>query len=467
MGRRKDLSSQERQAMAFFLLQNFTDGKLRHGTITAAMAKWGCCRSSVARLWQAAKKEHAQGQLVSVQSKKINKCRRKRVQIDLELIASLELHKRGTIRRLATGINCSKSTVGRWISKGLIRAHSSAIRPDLTAPNKLLRLRFSLEQIVYDRICNVLKFKNMHNVVHIDEKWFYITKANHKFYLTPEETDPHRTCKSKKFIKKVMFSCAVSRPLFNEDGSVLFDGKIGIFPFTEMVPAKRTSKNRLAGTMEEKPIQSITKGVMKDCYISKLIPAIMAKWPQFASKTIYIQQDNARPHILDNDPDWRAAATANGFDIHIVQQPPNSPDTNINDLGWFRAIQSLQVQSVATNEHELVKAVEKSFEELSPHTLNSVFLSLQGCLTEIMKIRGQNCYKLPHMKKGVLARQGALPMALEVPKELVEECIGYLFEKGVVEGIDQLKMQLGLDPSPFEAMEAAFNHLNMIEDASI
>ncbi|XP_057808843.1 uncharacterized protein LOC131023314 [Salvia miltiorrhiza] len=429
MGRRKDLTSEERQAMAFFLLQNSTDGKLHHGTITAAMAKWGCCRSSVSRLWQAAKKEQAQGQLVSVQSKKINKCRRKRVQIDLELISSLELHKRGTIRRLATGINCSKSTVGIWISKGLIRAHSSAIRPDLTAPNKLLRLRFSLEQIEYDRICNVLKFKNMHNVVHIDEKWFYITKANHKFYLTPEETDPHRTCK-------------------------------------KMVPAKRTSKNRLAGTMEEKQIQSITKEVMKACYISKLIPAIWDKWPQFASKTIYIQQDNARPHIKDNDPDWRAAATANGFDIKIIHQPPNSLDTNINDLGWFRAIQSLQVQSVATTEHELVQAVEKSFEELSPHTLNAVFLSLQGCLIEIMKVRGQNCYKLPHMKKGVLSRQGALPMSLEVPKELVEECIGYLIEKGVVEGIDQLKEQLGLHDDAYGAMEAAFNQLSMIETAS-
>ncbi|XP_057809009.1 uncharacterized protein LOC131023483 [Salvia miltiorrhiza] len=421
MGRRKDLTSEERQAMAFFLLQNSTDGKLHHGTITAAMAKWGCCRSSVSRLWQAAKKEQAQ-----------------------------ELHKRGTIRRLATGINCSKSTVGRWISKGLIRAHSSAIRPDLTAPNKLLRLRFSLEQIEYDRICNVLKFKNMHNVVHIDEKLFYITKANHKFYLTPEETDPHRTCKSKKFIKKVMFSCAVGRPLFNEDGSVLFDGKIGIFPFTEMVPAKRTSKNRLAGTMEEKQIQSITKEVMKACYISKLIPAIWDKWPQFASKTIYIQQDNARPHIKDNDPDWRAAATANRFDIKIIHQPPNSPDTNINDLGWFRAIQSLQVQSVATTEHELVQAVEKSFEELSPHTLNAVFLSLQGCLIEIMKVRGQ----------------GALPMSLEVPKELVEECIGYLIEKGVVEGIDQLNEQLGLHDDAYGAMETTFNQLSMIETAS-
>ncbi|XP_057784891.1 uncharacterized protein LOC131002405 [Salvia miltiorrhiza] len=343
MGRRKDLSGAERQAIALFLLQNSSNGKLHYGTAKAAMEKWGCCWSSITRLWKAAKEEHAQGQLVTVQSKKLSRSRRKRVHIDLELISSLELHKRGTIRRLATSINCSKSTVGRWISKGLIRPHSSAIRPDLTAPNKLLRLRFSLEQVVYDRICNVLKFNNMHNVIHADEKWFYMSKVNHKFYLTPAEIDPHRTCKSKKFIKKIMFLCAVCRPLFDEDGSVLFDGKIGIFPFTEMVPAKRKSKNREAGTLEEKPIQSITKQVMKDMYIYK--------------------QDNAKPHIKDDDPDFRAAASANGFDIRIIHQPPNSPDTNINDLGWFRAIQSLQVQAVSSNETELVQAVQKSFEE--------------------------------------------------------------------------------------------------------
>ncbi|XP_057808793.1 uncharacterized protein LOC131023265 [Salvia miltiorrhiza] len=292
--------------------------------------------------------------------------------------------------------------MGRWISKGLIRAHSSVIRPDLTAPNKLLRLQFSLEHIVYDRICNVLKFKNMHNVVHVDEKWFYITKSNHKFYLTPAEIDPHCTCKSKKFIKKVMFVCAVCRPLFNEDGSVLFDGKIGIFPFTEMVPAKRTSKNREAGTMEEKPIQSITKQVMKDCFIYKAWKtdelSIMAKWPQFASKTIYIQQDNAKPHIKDSDPDFRAAATANDFDIKIVHQPPNSPDTNINDLGWFRAIQSLQVQSVYTNEGELVKAVQKSYEELSPSTLNC-----DSGVVELFGIVGSVCGSKAHGRRRLTA----------------------------------------------------------------
>ncbi|XP_057775298.1 uncharacterized protein LOC130994271 [Salvia miltiorrhiza] len=361
----------------------------------------------------------------------------------MELITSLELKKRSTIRRLAQGIGCSKSTVGRWIARGLIKAHTSAIRPDLTAPNKLLRLRFSLEAIELDRIMNVLRFKSMHNTVHIDEKWFYMTKGMHRFYLAPGETEPHRTCKSKKFITKVMFMCAVCRPIFNEDGSVLFDGKIGIFPFTHQLPAQRGSKNRPAGTWETKPIQSVTKEVVRDCLVNQIIPAIKAKWPANVSKHIYIQQDNARPHISNSDPIFREAADKDGFHFELVQQPPNSPDTNVNDLGWFRAVQSIQTEKSCNTVDDLVLAVQQSFEELSAQTLNNVFLSLQGCMIEIMKVRGENNYKLPHMRKGALMRAGTLPLNLEVDVELVKQALTHLGHMGTTQGMDILQATLG------------------------
>ncbi|XP_057801157.1 uncharacterized protein LOC131016474 [Salvia miltiorrhiza] len=226
-------------------------------------------KRTVTRLWATAKKQQDKGEQIYLTSAKPNAPRRKRVHVDIELIQSLELHKRSTIRRLAVRINRSKSTVWRWVNQGLIRAHTSAIKPNLTAPNKLLRLQFSLEALVFDRIMMALKFKAMNNTVHVDEKWFYITKAAHRFYLTPGEGDPHRTCKSKSFIEKVMFLCAVCRPLFSDDGEVLFDGKIGIFPFIQKVPAQRNSKNRPSGTLETKPIQSVTKEVMRDSFINK------------------------------------------------------------------------------------------------------------------------------------------------------------------------------------------------------
>ncbi|KAL6495734.1 hypothetical protein OROGR_030297 [Orobanche gracilis] len=178
--------------------------------------------------------------------------------------------------------------------------------------------------------------------------------------------------------------------------------------------------------METHPIPAITKAVVKAQLITEIIPAIKAKWPPFLSKKIFIQQDNAKPHILGSDPDFMAVARADGFEIHLVCQPPNSPDTNVNDLGFFRAIQTLKVQKAAQGIDELMKNVIKAYEDYSPIKINYVFLTLQGCYTEIMKVRGGNNYKVPHMGKEALQRVGLLPECLEVSEELVRESLEYL-----------------------------------------
>ncbi|KAJ0034614.1 hypothetical protein Pint_26432 [Pistacia integerrima] len=57
----------------------------------------------------------------------------------------------------------------------------------------------------------------MENIIHVDEKWFYMTKQSEKYYLLPDEDEPLRTCKSKTFITKVMFLAAVTRPRSYEE----------------------------------------------------------------------------------------------------------------------------------------------------------------------------------------------------------------------------------------------------------
>ncbi|XP_047940911.1 uncharacterized protein LOC125188195 [Salvia hispanica] len=253
-----------------------------------------------------------------------------------------------------------------------------------------------------------------------------MTKTSDRYYLLPDEIEPYRACKSKRFITKVMFMCTVCRPQIAGDGEVTFDGKIGIFPFTTMEPVKRKSKIRPRGTMETKPIQSVNKEVMKDCLIQKIIPAIKAKWPENLSKEIFIQQDNAKPHINHNDADFLSAASTDGFKFHLKCQPPQSPDCNVLDLGYFRAIQSLQEDKVAKGVDDLLRNVHCSFEELNPYTLNNVFLTLQSCLTEILKVQGRNSYKTPHMNKERLTRMGTLPDAIEVEEEVVKAAVAYL-----------------------------------------
>uniref|UniRef100_A0A0A8Z8Z0 Uncharacterized protein n=1 Tax=Arundo donax TaxID=35708 RepID=A0A0A8Z8Z0_ARUDO len=80
--------------------------------------------------------------------------------------------------------------------------------------------------------------------------------------MVPGEEHPMRTCKSKNYIPKIMILTILARPRFDSDGNCIFDGKIGCFAFVTYEPAKRSSVNRPAGTMEMKPIESITKEVI-------------------------------------------------------------------------------------------------------------------------------------------------------------------------------------------------------------
>ena len=98
-----------------------------------------------------------------------------------------------------------------------------------------------------------------------------MNKESEKYYLHPEEEHPMRTCRSKKFIVKVMFLAAVARPRFDCSRNKHFDGKIGIFPFAFKEPAKRNSKNRVAGTLETKPILLVTKELYRRCLIDNVL----------------------------------------------------------------------------------------------------------------------------------------------------------------------------------------------------
>ena len=117
------------------------------------------------------------------------------------------------------------------------------------------------------------------------------------------------------------------------------------------------------------------------------------------SQPIFILQDKAKPHISINDPDFVANASSGQCDIHMMCQPPNSLDMNSLDLGYFRAIQSAYYEKSPSNIDELIKFVEVTFEEMPKETLNKVFLSLQACMVEKLKVNGGNSSKQPHMAK--------------------------------------------------------------------
>jgi hypothetical protein len=130
--------------------------------------------------------------------------------------------------------------------------------------------------------------------------------------------------------------------------------------------SKNNSKNRLKGTIELKSLV-VTRDVMREYLLEKVIPAIHARWPD-DDEIIFIQQDNARTHVKGDDLAFQSAIKESGLEIQLVQQPPNSPDTNALDLGFFSSIQSLTLLDAPNTLEELIQSV--TLASLAPSRLS-------------------------------------------------------------------------------------------------
>ena len=328
---------------------------------------------------------------------------RKKVELDLDKFSQIPFARRTTLRDLSFALDINKTSLFRLKKDGAIKRHSNSIKPFLKEENMVTRLQFCLSMIQSDSTLeDTMSFKSMHNIVHIDEKWFYMTKKSSNYYMLPEEEEPSRTTQNKNFIGKVMFLVAVARPRFDSEGNETFSGKIGVFPLITQEPAKRNSINRPAGTLVTKPIVSVTKEVSRRFLIEHVLPAIKEKWPRDSiGEPIYIQQDNARCHIDTDDEEFCRHAREDGFCIQMMNQPPNSPDLNVLDLGFFNGLQALQYKEAPKTTDDLIAAVVNSFESFSSVKSNRIFLTLQSCMVEIMKKKGSNKYDLPNIRRRV------------------------------------------------------------------
>jgi hypothetical protein len=75
---------------------------------------------------------------------------------------------------------------------------------------------------------------------------------------------------------------------------------------------------------------------------------------------------------------------------------------------------------------EFIHNVINEYEKYDPIILNRVFLTLQGCMIEVMKDNGGNRYKIPHMSKERLEALDMLPKVLSCDSQLVERAMELL-----------------------------------------
>jgi hypothetical protein len=314
------------------------------------------------------------------------------------------------------------------MSEDVIMPHSSALKPFLSEENKVSCTLYCIDHLTLHAGENHDNnpdndfgfYDDFQDQIHIDEKWFFVKRDMMNIYLAAGEKIPGRNCVHKGHIQKVMFLCAVARP------RGAWDGKIGIWPFVEQIPAARNSANRVAGTLETKCV-NVTKEVYGDMIINKVLPMVKEKWPAGASKVIFLQHDNASCHFKKDWPQWMEAceaAAVDGWEFKLTGQPPNSPDLNILDLGFFRALQSAQwdfsESDHQTSKDDLILAVKAAFEGFDHRKLNFNFLTLQSCVEEILRCHGDNTYRIPQIEKEHLDHMNELPQRLEASGEAIE-----------------------------------------------
>lgn len=397
---RRRFTKDQAHKVILSLMQGATPrGKPARGRQAETARQLGIKADSVSRIW---KRFEETGDLEDLRSR--NKRPKKYSPEEVKrAIMALPAHRRKSYRHIAAATGIPACTIIRLKKAMGAVWHRNRVIPKLTEDGRRKRIDWALGLLeTRNPIPGASRVQNMENFVHVDEKWFDKEKPVEKYLLFPGEDKPRRPCNHKSHMPKVMFVAACARPRFDESGNCTFDGKIGLWPLTELVPAKRSTKNRSAGTLEPKPI-SMTADVCRKFLITQLLPALKRSWPRRRGEVIYVQLDNARPHIPDSDPAWREAVADTRMDVRIVFQPPNSPDTNVLDLGIFRHLQRItyHLDAPSRNLADIISAVEQAWEMSDAITREKVFVTLQGVLLLILQLNGRNDFDIPHMGKDV------------------------------------------------------------------
>ncbi len=244
--RGKPLSNGQRDAILHALLSRSSSSscsKLDHGALSSVAKLFGVTRLTVSNIWKRAKKSLEDGaDAMVVSHHKKNSGRKKKDYSDaIANIASIPLSNRTCLRSTSAALGIPMTALHAIVKApdSGIRSHTSTIKPVHTEKNMKARVQYSISNIDLERG----RFKTYMDVVHVDEKWFNMKEVTKRYYLGDGEPDPQRKSKSKRYIEKIMFLCAVARPRHDTHSNTDFDGKLGIWPFVHMVRAQQTSPN--------------------------------------------------------------------------------------------------------------------------------------------------------------------------------------------------------------------------------
>jgi hypothetical protein len=125
--------------------------------------------------------------------------------------------------------------------------------------------------------------------------------------------------------------------------------------------------------------------------VNLVLPDIKRKMP--INNNIIVQQDGAKAHLPVDDPVFKAKVEelyhGNKNAVTLYTQPAQSPDLNVNDLGFFASLQSMYYKTAPTDALELIDKIETCFNNYHVNELNRIWLTLQSCMNEIIEEKGE------------------------------------------------------------------------------
>jgi len=253
-----------------------------------------------------------------------------------------------------TGKRVSCSTVYNSCKTAGWRQVCERYVPCLSAKDVARRLEWAKQHLDYTwsgtenlQYPNVAKTKKV-GWIDIDEKWWDMLRKRAVKVHPGQHRRTRVPTKSKRFVQKVMGLCAVARPCGN------FDGRIGMFRCARKKVAQRNSKYHKRGDEYDEDCE-VDGDMFYSIVTKQLIPNVYDKMADF--DVVFVQMDGARPHVKCKDALNAAGARrkrVNGKQMPLIKfvvQPANSPDTNLNDLCFFRSLPKLVQEHEREIEH--------------------------------------------------------------------------------------------------------------------
>ena len=304
-----------------------------------------------------------------------------------------------------TGKSVSCTTVYNSCKAASWRQVCERYVPCLNARDVARRLEWAKQHLDYTWTgTENLRYPNVLNKkvgwVDIDEKWWDMLKKRLMKVHPGQQEQTRVATKSKRFVQKVMGLCAVARPYGD------FNGRLGMYRCARKKVAERNSKYHERGDVYDEDCE-VDGDMFYEIVTKQLIPDIYDKMADF--DVVFVQMDNARPHvkrIADLERIGKKRKRIKGKQMPLMKfvlQPANSPDTNLNDLCFFRSLSKLvqeherEIEHSAANRDKFWNLIVEQYHEFhSRETLErcwDVKTAVNKC---ILDAKGTNNYKLPH-----------------------------------------------------------------------